>query len=56
MEIDPKKIEYAKQNCAMYGLDNVKFICGDALDPKVIEQIPSADVVFFRPFPSCRRR
>jgi len=50
VEIDPKKIEYAKQNCAMYGLDNVKFICGDALDPKVIEQIPAVDVIFSDPF------
>jgi hypothetical protein len=50
VEIDPIKIEYAKQNCEMYGLDNVKFICGDALDPKVIEQIPAVDVVFSDPF------
>ena len=50
VEIDPKKIEYAKKNCEMYGLDNVKFICGDALDPKVIEQIPAVDVVFSDPF------
>ena len=50
VEIDPKKIEYAKQNCEMYGLENVKFICGDALDPKVIEQIPAVDVVFSDPF------
>ncbi|MDI9394688.1 MAG: methyltransferase domain-containing protein [Euryarchaeota archaeon] len=50
VEIDPKKIEYAKKNCAMYGLDNVKFICGDALDPKIIEQIPAVDVVFSDPY------
>lgn len=50
VEIDPRKIEYAKQNCEMYGLNNVKFICGDALDPKVIEQIPAVDVVFSDPF------
>jgi len=50
VEIDPRKIEYAKQNCEMYGLDNVKFICGDALDPKVIEQIPAVEVVFSDPF------
>lgn len=50
VEIDPKKIKYAKQNCKMHGLDNVKFICGDALDPKVIEQIPAVDVVFSDPF------
>ena len=50
VEIDPTKIEYAKQNCEMYGLDNVKFICGDALDPKVIGQIPAVDIVFSDPF------
>lgn len=50
VEIDPGKIEYAKQNCEMYGLDNVKFICGDALDPKVIKQIPAVNVVFSDPF------
>ena len=50
VEIDSKKIEYAKQNCEMYGLNNVKFICGDALDPNVIEQIPAVDVVFSDPF------
>lgn len=50
VEIDPKKIEYAKQNCEMYGLDNVKFICGDALDPEVIAQIPEVDIVFSDPF------
>lgn len=50
VEIDPRKIEYAKKNCEMYGLDNVKFICGDALDPKIIEQIPAVDVIFSDPF------
>ncbi len=50
VEIDPKKIEYAKQNCEMYGLDNVKFICGDALDPEVVAQIPKVDIVFSDPF------
>jgi len=50
VEINPKRLEYAKQNCKMYGLNNVKFICGNALDPKVIEQIPKVDVVFSDPF------
>ena len=50
VEIDPKKLEYAKKNCELYGLENVKFICGDALDPKVIEQIPAVDIVFSDPF------
>ena len=49
VEIDPKKIEYAKQNCEMYGLENVTFICGDALDPEVIAQIPKVDIVFSDP-------
>jgi hypothetical protein len=50
VEIDPKKIDFAKQNCEIYGLENVKFICGDALSPEVIEQIPAVDVVFSDPF------
>lgn len=50
VEIDPRKIEYARQNCEMYGLNNVQLICGDALDPAVIEQLPAVDVVFSDPF------
>ncbi len=50
LEIDPRKIEYSKQNCKIYGIDNVKFICGDALDPKIIKQISVVDVVFSDPF------
>ena len=50
LEKDPRKIEHSKQNCKIYGIDNVKFICGDALDPKIIKQIPVVDVVFSDPF------
>lgn len=50
VDIDQKKIGYAKENCEMYGLDNVKFICGDALDPEVVEKIPVVDIVFSDPF------
>ncbi len=49
VEIDPKKIEYAKKNCELHDIDNVEFICGDALSPEVIEQIPKVDVVFSDP-------
>jgi len=49
VEIDPKKIEYARKNCELYDLDNVEFICGDALSPDVIEQIPKVDVIFSDP-------
>lgn len=59
VEIDPRKIEYAKKNCEMYGLDNVKFICGDALSPEVIAQIPKVSVIFsdpFRPAEEAERR
>jgi len=49
VEIDAQKLEYAKQNCAKYGLENVTFICGDALDPAVIAQIPKVDIVFSDP-------
>lgn len=49
VEIDPQKIEYAKKNCKLHSLDNIKFICGDALSPDVIEQIPKVDVIFSDP-------
>lgn len=49
IEIDPKKIEYAERNCERYGLDNVEFICGDALSEDVIDQIPKLDVLFSDP-------
>ena len=50
VEIDLQKLEYAKQNCAKHGLSNVTFICGDALDPAVIAQIPKVDIVFSDPY------
>lgn len=49
VEIDPKKIEFARKNCRSHGLSNVTFICGDALDPAVIAQIPPVDIVFSDP-------
>lgn len=49
IEIDPQKIEYAEKNCKRYGLDNVEFICGDALSEEVIEQVPKIDILFSDP-------
>lgn len=49
IEIEPAKIELARKNCRLFGLDNVEFICGDALSEDVLEQIPAVDVVFSDP-------
>ena len=49
IEIDPKKIEYAKENCRQYGVDNVEFICADALSKDAIDQIPEVDIIFSDP-------
>ena len=49
VEIDEKKISYAKKNCKLLGIDNVEFICGDALSPEVIRQLPELDIVFSDP-------
>ncbi|AKB84637.1 methyltransferase domain-containing protein [Methanococcoides methylutens] len=49
IEINPEKIEFAKKNCERYGLDNVEFICGDALSEEVLEQVPKIDILFSDP-------
>ncbi|WP_440952532.1 methyltransferase domain-containing protein [Methanococcoides sp. FTZ1] len=49
IEIDPEKIEFAKKNCERYGLENVEFICGDALSEEIIEQVPKIDILFSDP-------
>ncbi len=49
VEIDSIKIGYAKKNCELHDIDNVEFICGDALSPEVIGQIPKVDIVFSDP-------
>lgn len=49
IEINPIKLKLARKNCKMFGLDNIKFICGNALDKEVIEQIPEIDIVFSDP-------
>jgi len=49
IDIDPEKIELAKINCALYEVDNVEFIVGDALSEDVINQIGDADIIFSDP-------
>ena len=39
VEIDKRKIEIAKRNAAVLGLNNIDFVLGDALDKDAIEQI-----------------
>lgn len=49
IEINSAKLELARKNCRLFGLDNVEFICGDALSQDAIDQIPKVDIVFSDP-------
>ncbi len=49
VERNPEKLEYAKKNCALYGVDNVEFILGDALSEGVKEKVSDADIIFSDP-------
>lgn len=49
IEIDPKKIAYARKNCKQLGIENVEFICADALSPEAIDNLPQLDIVFSDP-------
>jgi len=49
IEIDPKKIAFAKKNAKIMGVDNIEFIVGDALSSEVIAKLPQLDVVFSDP-------
>lgn len=46
IEIDKRKIEYAKRNAKILGIKNIEFIHGDVLEEKIAEKIKDADVVF----------
>jgi SAM-dependent methyltransferase len=46
---DPEKLEYAKENCRLYGVDNVEFILGDALSDEVKEKVSDSDIIFSDP-------
>lgn len=49
VERDPEKLEYAKKNCELYGVKNVEFIHGDALEKSTIEKVSDANIIFSDP-------
>lgn len=49
VEIDKRKIEYAKENSRILGIKNIEFIHGDMLDEKIIKKIKGADIFFCDP-------
>lgn len=49
VEIDERKLELAKKNAQILGLKNIVFICGDALDSKVVNQIKEVEIIFCDP-------
>jgi len=49
IEIDEKKISYAKKNAEIMGISNIEFITGDALSTDLIAALPALDVVFSDP-------
>jgi len=44
IDIDGERLECARRNAVVYGVDNITFIEGDALSPQVAEQVADADV------------
>ena len=50
VEIDKRKIEYAKRNAASFNIKNIEFIHGDIFDEKVIEKVKEADILFCDPY------
>ncbi len=48
IDIDKRKIAYAKKNAELLGIKNVIFICGNALDKKIIAQC-KGDTLFLDP-------
>lgn len=49
VERDPEKLGYAKKNCELYGVSNVEFIPGDALEKSTIEKVSDANIIFSDP-------
>src|SRR4030066_844784 len=49
VERNPEKLEYAKKNCELYGVKNVEFIPGDALELSTIEKVSDANIIFSDP-------
>lgn len=49
VERNPEKLEYAKENCRLYDVNNVEFILGDALSSKIKAKVSDADIIFSDP-------
>src|SRR5574341_2249304 len=49
VERNPERLEYARKNCEVYGVNNVEFILGDALSGVVRERVNDADIIFSDP-------
>jgi len=49
VEFDSRKLEYAKKNAEILGINNIEFIHGDALDDTVIWKLKSAEIIFCDP-------
>ncbi|NOR59537.1 MAG: methyltransferase domain-containing protein [Methanosarcinales archaeon] len=49
IDIDGERLECARRNAGVYGVDNITFIEGDALSLQVVEQVADADVIFSDP-------
>ncbi|WP_297435560.1 methyltransferase domain-containing protein [Thermococcus sp.] len=48
IDIDPRRVEYARRNAEKYGVTNIEFIAADSLSPETVGRI-DADVVFSDP-------
>jgi SAM-dependent methyltransferase len=49
VERNPEKLSFARENCRLYGVDNVEFILGDALSPDTRAKVSDADIIFSDP-------
>jgi len=49
VDIDGERLECARRNAGVYGVDNITFIEGDALSSQVVEQVVDADIIFSDP-------
>ena len=49
VERNPQKLDFARENCRLYGVNNVEFIQGDALSEEVKARVSDADIIFSDP-------
>jgi hypothetical protein len=49
IDIDSDKLECARKNAEVFEVDNITFIEGNALSPRIIKQVADADIIFSDP-------